>query len=75
MPVPLSLQLFDDMVGLLDPELQPTSSEAEVCVCVCVYVCVCTRVVLMLGASTHNSMCIMAPVSPLLGCVCSIDLW
>ena len=36
----LLLQLLDDMVGLLDPELMPTSSEAEV-VCVCVCVCVC----------------------------------
>ena len=39
----LLLQLLDDMVGLLDPELMPTSSEAEV-VCVCVCVCVCCTV-------------------------------
>ena len=55
----LLLQLFDDMVGLLDPELQPTSSKAEVvcvrthvCMCWLVHVCVCMCVVLMLGTST-----------------------
>ena len=47
----LLLQLFDDMVGLLDPELQPTSSKAEVvcvrthvCMCWLVHVCVCACV-------------------------------
>ena len=46
----LLLQLFDDMVGLLDPELKPTSSEAEVVCCACVCMCVVCACVLCVCA-------------------------